>query len=117
MRTFLHVGAANYRSYVWVNAKRICDHEGGFTPFDCEVTAALNSGNNFVVIAVDSTRLVDGIPTVHEDWFNYGGLTRDVSLVDVPEKFIDDYDVHLKRDTKDNLAGYVHVEEQRKGRP
>ena len=25
-RTFLHIGAANYRSHVWVNAKRVCDH-------------------------------------------------------------------------------------------
>ena len=42
-RTFLHIGAANYRSHVWVNQKRVCDHEGGYTPFDCEVTAVLLS--------------------------------------------------------------------------
>lgn len=83
-RTFLHIGAANYKSFVWVNQKRICDHEGGFTPFDCEVTEALKAGPNFVVIAVDSTREVDGIPSVGIDWFNYGGLTRDVSLVTLP---------------------------------
>lgn len=115
-RTFLHIGAANYRSFVWVNQQRICDHEGGFTPFDCEVTAALHAGSNFVVIAVDSTRLVDGIPSVGIDWFNYGGLTRDVSLVTVPTHFIDDYDVHLRREDTfspsgvHSLAGYVHVE-------
>ncbi len=109
MRTFLHVGAANYRSYIWVNQKKICDHEGGFTPFDCEVTSVLHPGNNFVVIAVDSTRLVDGIPTVVSDWYNYGGLTRDVSLVDVPNAFVDDFDVHLKPGTTDRIAGYVHV--------
>jgi beta-glucuronidase len=115
-RTFLHIGAANYKSFVWVNQKRICDHEGGFTPFDCEVTTVLKPGNNFVVIAVDSTRDVDGIPSVGIDWFNYGGLTRDVSLVTVPKAFVDDYDVHLKRETTFNpadattLSGYVHVE-------
>jgi beta-glucuronidase len=109
-RTFLHIGAANYLSFVWVNGKRICDHEGGFTPYDCEVTKALHAGSNFVVIAVDSTRQVDGIPSVGIDWFNYGGLTRDVSLVSVPEAFIDDYDVHLKKGTTDTLTGYVHVE-------
>ncbi|WP_213805268.1 glycoside hydrolase family 2 TIM barrel-domain containing protein [Granulicella sp. dw_53] len=109
-RTFLHIGAANYRSFVWVNEKRICDHEGGFTPFDCEVTAVLRPGNNFVVIAVDSTRMVDGIPSVGIDWFNYGGLTRDVSLIDVPKAFVDDYDIHLKRGTTDQLTGYIHVE-------
>ncbi len=113
-RTFLHVGAANYRSHVWVNQKRICDHEGGYTPFDCEVTAVLHPGSNFVVIAVDATRLVDGIPSVGIDWFNYGGLTRDVSLVSVPGAFIDDYDVHLAHGQawqpgNTEIIGYVHV--------
>jgi len=117
MRTFLHIGAANYRSYVWVNQKRICDHEGGFTPFDCEVTAALHPGNNFVVIAVDSTRLLDGIPGLDTDWYNYGGLTRDVSLVDVPKAFVDDFDVHLKSGSMDALEGYVHVEDAPEGTP
>ncbi len=122
-RTFLHIGAANYKSYVWVNQKRICDHEGGFTPFDCEVTAALNPVSNFVVIAVDSTRDVDGIPSVTYDWFNYGGLTRDVSLVNVPSAFIDDYDVHLKHGSTfsvadaTTLSGYVHVEGVPAGTP
>jgi beta-glucuronidase len=114
-RTFLHIGAANYRSYVWVNQKRICDHEGGFTPFDCEVTAVHQPGNNFVVIAVDSTRLVDGIPGLNTDWYNYGGLTRDVSLVDVPKVFVDDFDVHLKAMAMDGIEGYVHIEDATEG--
>jgi beta-glucuronidase len=113
-RTFIHVGAANYRSHVWVNQKRVCDHEGGFTPFDCEVTAVLHPGSNFVVIAVDATRLLDGVPSVGIDWFNYGGLTRDVSLVTVPNAFIDDYDVHLAHGPawqpgNTEISGYVHV--------
>jgi beta-glucuronidase len=113
-RTFLHIGAANYRSHVWVNQKRVCDHEGGYTPFDCEVTGVLHPGSNFVVIAVDSTRLQDGIPSVGIDWLNYGGLTRDVSLVTVPQAFIDDYDVHLAHGptfdpSNTELTGYVHV--------
>src|ERR1017187_5833225 len=112
--TFLHVGAANYRSDVWVNQKRVCDHEGGYTPFDCEVTAVLHPGSNFVVLAVDATRLVDGIPSVGIDWLNYGGLTRDVSLVTVPTAFIDDYDVHLAHGLawqagNTEISGYVHV--------
>jgi beta-glucuronidase len=115
-RTFLHIGAANYKSFVWVNQKRICDHEGGFTPFDCEVTSVLKPGANFVVIAVDSTRHEDQIPGPGIDWYNYGGIHRDVSLITLPEKFIDDYDVHLKHDATfsaanaDTLSGYVHME-------
>ncbi len=121
-RTFLHIGAANYRSHVWVNQKRVCDHEGGFTPFDCEVTGVLHPGSNFVVIAVDATRLVDGIPSVGYDWFNYGGLTRDVSLLTVPKAFIDDYDVHLAHGAvwqpgNTDLTGYVHVLDAAVGTP
>ena len=113
-RTFLHIGAANYRSHVWVNKVRVCDHEGGYTPFDCEVTTVLHPGSNFVVIAVDATRLVDGVPSVGIDWANYGGLTRDVSLVTVPTAFIDDYDVHLAHGPafqagNTDITGYVHV--------
>ena len=113
-RTFLHIGAANYRSHVWVNRKRVCDHEGGFTPFDCELTGVLHAGSNFVVIGVDATRLQDGIPSVGYDWFNYGGLTRDVALVTVPAAFIDDYDVHLAHASSwqpgnTEVSGYVHV--------
>ncbi|MGA7806691.1 MAG: sugar-binding domain-containing protein, partial [Bradyrhizobium sp.] len=110
VRTFLHIGAANYRSHVWINGKRVCDHEGGFTPFDCEATQVLHAGTNFVVIAVDSTRLVDAIPALDYDWYNYGGLTRDVSLVSVPAHFIDDYDAHLVPGTTNKISGYVHVE-------
>jgi beta-glucuronidase len=109
-RVFLHVGAANYRSYIWINGHTICEHEGGFTSFDCEITQALRDGNNFAVIAVDNTRIADGIPTLKTDWWNYGGLTREVSLVEVPDHFIDEFDLHLKRGTKNEIEGWVHVQ-------
>jgi beta-glucuronidase len=109
-RTFLHIGAANYRTFVWVNTKKVCEHEGGFTPFDCDITSFLHDGKNFVVLSVDNTRIADGVPTLQTDWWNYGGLTRDVSLVEVPTQFIDDYYLHLSRTNHDLIEGYVHVE-------
>ncbi len=99
-RAFVDIGAANYRSRVWVNGQLLCAHEGGFTQFDCEATKAVKAGANSVVIFVDSTRIADGVPTLKTDWYNYGGLTRDVSLVTVPESFIDDFDLHLDRATR-----------------
>jgi beta-glucuronidase len=109
-RIFLHVGAANYKSWFWVNGQKVCEHEGGYTSFNCEVTAAIHAGDNFVVAAVDNTRHEDNVPTLETDWWNYGGITRSVSLVEVPDAFIDQYDVHLSR-TEDSLVeGWVHVE-------
>jgi len=109
-RAFLHIGAANYRSVAAVNGKLICQHEGGFTPFDCEITDAVKAGDNSVVIEVDDTRIADGVPTLKTDWYNYGGLTRDVSVVTVPASYIDDFELHLDRETRTKIDGYVHVE-------
>ena len=52
-RTFLHIGAANYKALIWINGQHVCDHEGGFTAFDCEATQQLHAGRNFIVVAVD----------------------------------------------------------------
>jgi beta-glucuronidase len=108
-RVFLHIGAANYRSIFWVNGEKVCQHEGGFTTFDCEVTQQLKPGANFIVANVDNTRLADGVPTLQTDWWNYGGLTRDVSLVEVPQSFISGYDLHLDRATRTKIEGWVQL--------
>jgi beta-glucuronidase len=108
-RIFLHLGAANYRSWFWVNGQKVCEHEGGFTAINCDVTAAIHPGANFVVAAVDNTRLEDGVPGLETDWWNYGGLTRDASLIEVPDSFIDQYDLHLSRTDASAIEGWVHV--------
>ncbi len=75
------------------------------------MTAVIHGGNNFVVAAVDNTRREDNVPTLETDWWNYGGLTREVSLIEVPEAFIDQYDLHLERGAKvRQIEGWVHVE-------
>jgi beta-glucuronidase len=108
-KIFLHIGAANYRSWFWVNGKEVCEHEGGFTSFNCDVTEAVKDGDNFVVAAVDNTRLEDGVPGLETDWWNYGGLTRNVSLIEVPDVFIGQYDVHLSRTESSVIEGWVQV--------
>ena len=107
-RIFLHVGAANYRSWFWVNGRKACEHEGGYTAFNCDVTPLIKTGTNVVVAAVDNTRREDNVPTLETDWWNYGGLTREVMLIEVPEAFIDQYDLHLAG-SGDAIEGWVHV--------
>jgi len=113
-RTFLHIGAANYKAMIWINGQHVCDHEGGFASFDCEATQQLHAGKNFIVIAVDDTRQDDGVPTPTTDWFNYGGITSDAALVDVPQSYIDDYDLHLNHE-RTAVAGWVHVQDASPG--
>jgi len=95
IRVFLYLGAANYRSRVWLNGIKLGEHVGGYTPFDFEVTNEIGEGENSLAIEVDNTRHEDGVPSTHTDWWNYGGLTRGVKLIEVPETFIENYAVHL----------------------
>lgn len=108
-RVFLSVGAANYTARVWMNGEAACEHEGGFTGFNCEVTALVKDGDNFVVIMVSNARRRDAVPTDVTDWWNYGGLTRDVELVDVPSTFLEDYSVQLARPAPDTIEGWIQL--------
>jgi beta-glucuronidase len=96
-RTFLYFGAANYFSRVWLNGTKLGEHTGGFTPFNFEVTNEITDGDNSVVVEVDNTRHADGVPSSHTDWWNYGGLTRSVKLIEMPETFIENYAIHLAK--------------------
>ena len=95
-RTLLYFGAVNYEAIVYVNGKLAGRHEGGFTPFNFDVTDLLQPGDNFVVVKVDNKRRAENVPTQIFDWWNYGGITRDVLLVDVEPLYIENYSLRLK---------------------
>ncbi len=111
-RAFISVGAANYISTVYVNGAEAGRHEGGFTPFACEVTHLLRAGANQITIGVDSAQSWDTVPPQVTDWENYGGITREVRLVITPATFVDDAWVRLTRDGK--IAATVRLDGARK---
>jgi len=96
-RTLLYFGAVNYDSHVWVNGKKAGHHVGGFTPFNYDISSLLKDGENVVIVKVDNKRHAEDVPTQIFDWWNYGGITRDVKLVKVPHVYLEDYDLHLLR--------------------
>jgi beta-glucuronidase len=68
-----------------VNGQLVCTHEGGFTEFDCEITKAVKAGDEQRG-DLCGQHAVGGRRSYAEDGLvNYGGLTRDVSIVTVPE--------------------------------
>lgn len=109
-RYFLHFDGANYESIVWLNGKRLGQHTGGFTPFEFEVTDLLKLTDNRLVVKVDNKRKPEGVPTVNSDWWNYGGITREVRLVEVPSTYISDYRIDLKDCRKDLVECSVRLE-------
>lgn len=108
-RYFLYFGAVNYEAHVYLNGKKLGSHKGGFTPFQFEVTDKLIAGQNTVVVKADNTRRADEIPTVSTDWWNYGGITRDVLLAEVPATYISDYKVQLAKGNSKLIEGFVQL--------
>lgn len=108
-RVFVHFGAANYKAEVYFNGKKLGTHEGGFTPFSFEITELLNPENNSLVVKVDNKRERNSVPTLNFDWWNYGGLTREVSVIEVPAVFVNDYHIQLKNNNRNIIQGYVRL--------
>jgi beta-glucuronidase len=109
-RLFLYFGAANYQADVYLNGKKLGRHIGGFTPFEFEVTGLVRESDNSLVVRVDNARHAEAVPTVNTDWWNYGGLTRDVRLVETPATFIRGYGVQLKKSMPGRLEGTVQLD-------
>ena len=108
-RVVLYFGAVNYESYVYVNGRKMGHHVGGFTPFNFDITAALKEGTNNVIVKVDNKRDRDQIPTNIYDWWNYGGITRDVLLAEVDETYVEDYSLQLDKSNWKHLTGWVKL--------
>jgi beta-glucuronidase len=109
-RYFLYFGAINYEAHVYLNGKKLGMHRGGFTPLQFEVTGKLDpSGDNFVVVKADNTRHAEAVPTINTDWWNYGGITRDVFIAEAPGTYIKDYEVQLAKNDPTTLMGYVQL--------
>lgn len=95
--TLLYFGAVNYDCHVYVNGTKVGHHIGGFTPFNFDVTQQLKDGENTVIVKVDNKRHAEDVPTQIFDWWNYGGITRDVLLIDVAPLYIENYSLHIQK--------------------
>jgi beta-glucuronidase len=108
-RVFIRFGAVNYRADVYLNGQKLGTHIGGFTPFTFEVSGRLKQGLNSLVVKVDNSRSADGVPTLSTDWWNYGGITRDVRLVTVPQQFIANHQFALESEVTREISGWVDI--------
>ena len=108
---FLRFGAATHRAAVYVNGKKITEHEGGFLPFLADVTDFVDyQTKNKVVVKVNNELTVTNIPcgeTIvlpngkkmnkpYFDFFNYSGLQRSVYLLAVPKEYVFDFDLNYE---------------------
>ncbi len=108
-RIFIWFGAINYRADVYLNGVKLGYHIGGFTPFSFEVTNIIKNKGNYIIVKVDNKRHKDGVPTLNTDWWNYGGITRDVKIIEEAPTFIEDYFIHLSLTDANTIEGYIKL--------
>lgn len=94
---YLRLGAVNYICRVFLNGEYIGMHKGGSTPAFFKVTNELKEHNRIMIVA-DNTRDPGQVPTENTDWFNYGGIYRDIELIMVPEVHINQFRIALEPD-------------------
>lgn len=78
-RAFLRFEAVNYHARVWLNNYFIGEHEGGYTPFEFEVTQYLKEGENYLAVKVDPVPGPDSTVPI-TGWMCHPGIIRSVSL-------------------------------------
>ena len=80
---------------VAINDQVVSTHQGGYLPFSAELTGKVTSGDNLLAVVVDSRCLP--VPPVgvgrgpdSVDFFQPGGIYRDVRLRVLPQVFLSD---------------------------
>jgi beta-glucuronidase len=127
-RIALRFDAATHRAAVWVDETPVAEHEGGYTPFEADISGLVRPGEAFRVTAVVNNELTwasipPGIVEVmpdgrrrqrqYHDFFNYAGLHRSVWLYSTPRTHIGDLTVVTDLDGRTGMVRYsVAVEQQ-----
>ena len=137
-RIVLRFGSATHRAAVWVNGTKVAEHEGGYTPFEADITPVVEiDSRNRVSVVVDNLLTWQSIPPgfveqtpdgprqkYFHDFFNYAGLHRSVWLYSTPRTHVADvtvvtdlagttgtvsYDVEVATGVSGATTGEVHV--------
>jgi beta-glucuronidase len=107
-RIVLRFDAVTHAGTVYVGDRRVAHHQGGYTPFEVDVSELMVPGESILVtVAVDNRLSTATIPPgevstdadgrqsqlYRHDFFNYSGLHRSVYLYATPPRHIRDITV------------------------
>lgn len=133
-RMVLRFGSVTHHAIVYVNGKEVVRHKGGFLPFEAELNAYVNPGQNRVTVAVSNMLDHDCLPfglikdanpayfpegtkkqVYAFDFFNYSGIHRPVRIYTTPEAYIKDVTVVTDISGNDGIVEYSVVVEGNEG--
>lgn len=119
-RIVLRFGSATHRAVVWINGTQVATHEGGYTPFEADVTDVVKHGaENLITVVVNNELTWQSIPPGYveqtpdgprqkyfHDFFNYAGLHRAVVLYTTPPAYVSDVTVVTGVDGKVGIVRF-----------
>jgi beta-galactosidase/beta-glucuronidase len=103
----LHFGAVDYHAAVWVNGILVATHEGGHTPFQCEIAGTLKKGKGTVVVRAQDPATDRYIPRGKQHWEEQPagifyarttGIWQSVWLEPVPQSYLQSARITPHRD-------------------
>jgi beta-glucuronidase len=119
-RIVLRFDSATHRAVVWVDDTEVAAHEGGYTPFEADITNLIEPGaEHRVTVVVNNTLSWQSIPPGYveetpdglrqryfHDFFNYAGLHRGVWLYTTPRTYISDITVFTRLAGSTGIVDY-----------
>jgi len=86
--THLYIEGSNFTTKIFINGSIIGEFEGGYVPFNFDISKHLKNGENILLVQTDNTLNQSSVPTQKTDWWPWGGIVGDVYIVETPKKFI-----------------------------
>ena len=80
----------NYHTKVYLNGHLVGTHDGGYSPFQLNITPHIAEKNKLWVV-VNNERKTNRVPALIYDWWNDGGIFRPVKVIYTPKTYIDNY--------------------------
>ena len=96
--THLYIEGSNFTTKVFLNGSIVGEFEGGYVPFNFDISKYLIEGENILLVQTDNTLNKSSVPTQKTDWWPWGGIVGDVYVVETPKRFIQNAYLQLNPD-------------------
>ena len=96
--THLYIEGSNFTTKIFLNGSIVGEFEGGYVPFNFNISKYLKEGENILLVQTDNTLNESSVPTQKTDWWPWGGIVGDVYVVETPKQFIQNAYLQLNPD-------------------
>ncbi|NVM55664.1 MAG: beta galactosidase jelly roll domain-containing protein [Candidatus Helarchaeota archaeon] len=112
---FINFNGVNYYCKIWINGTYLGDHQGGFLPFKLKIPNKILEKNNVIAVEVENFREFSRLPSLQYDWYNWGGIYRDIDLIVVPKEWIQWIRITTKKITPNSATLIINYKLTIKG--